>query len=102
MKSAVVISRLALADIDEQVAYLFNEAGESTAARFLRNLGRVWQRLERSPRTGHAFPAAMAHAYRWVPVPGFPKLLVFYRCEQGTVFVDRVLHSSRDIGPLLG
>jgi addiction module RelE/StbE family toxin len=87
----------AKADLFEIADYLEKEAGSKVAKAIIQRIRRQIRTLERD-----------AHRYRERSElgPGRRALLIgpwiaFYRIESDTVFVQRVLHSARNIKPTL-
>jgi toxin ParE1/3/4 len=99
----VRIRPLADRDIDGQVAYLAQEAGETVALRFLDAMERTFSTLAEQPALGslRLLDETRLEGTRVLPVAGFRKVLVFYVTSGDTIEVLRVLHGARDIPPLL-
>lgn len=91
-------------DLIEQASYLLEDAGPETSDRFLEATRRSAAHLTATPHAGRAWKSEDPRsdsAIRIWPVEGFPKMLLFYRPEGFGITVIRVLHSSRDLPPLL-
>lgn len=91
-------------DLIEQATYLAENASLETADRFLDAAERTAERLAEMPRVGRVWeglrPETQRHVRVW-KVEGFPKILIFYRLDDSGIAVIRVLHSARDLPPLL-
>ena len=94
---------LANADIDAGCDWLVREAGAAVASKLLDTLEKCFDEIARQPGSGlprwsHVLPVRGLRT--WV-VGGF-QYLIFYLDKTDEVDVLRVLHSARDIPPLLG
>jgi plasmid stabilization system protein ParE len=91
-------------DLVEQASYLAENASLETAERFLDAAERTVARLAGMPRMGRVWegqhPLTRNRIRVW-KVEGYPKILIFYRPEDQGISVVRVLHSARDLPPLL-
>lgn len=94
----VRLRALALADVDEAIAYHLQEAGADVALGFIDALERAYQHLVRQPASGsprYAHELNLPGLRSW-PLTRYPHL-VFYVEQSDHVEVWRVLHGSRDI-----
>ena len=91
-------------DLLEQAAYLAENASFEVAERFLDAAERSVSKLAEIPNMGRVWeglrPETQGKIRVW-RVEGFPKILIFYRPEDAGIAVVRVLHSARDLPPLL-
>ncbi len=97
MKPVVRRSR-ADQDIPEAVDYYLQEAGVTTALRFVDALERAFRHIARNPASGsprYAFELDLPGIRDW-PVKRFP-YLIFYTEHDECIDVWRVLHGQRDI-----
>ena len=74
--------------------------GPDVARRMALAVVEAAQRVTVRPLLGHARPALLPAPFRFWTVRGFPYVLV-YRVDRQPVRVARVLHTARDLGPLL-
>lgn len=91
-------------DLIEQATHLLEEAGPDLSDRFLEAARQTAAHLTATPHASRAWKSEESRsdsAIRIWPVEGFPKMLLFYRPEEFGIVVIRVLHSSRDLPPLL-
>lgn len=94
------ISPRAKADIRAIWTYLALESGrEEVADRVVDSLNRTFIRLRHSPSLGRDRKDDLRQGLRSHPSGRY---LVFYRVDNGTVRIVRVLHGSRDIPAILG
>lgn len=94
----VRLRALALADVDEAIAYYLQEAGVDVALGFIDGLEQAYRHLGRQPATGsprYAHELNLPGLRSW-PLTRFP-YLVFYVEQTDHVEVWRVLHGARDI-----
>jgi plasmid stabilization system protein ParE len=91
--------------IVEQADYYLLKSGSTLGQRWESAVDEAILRLLRLPETGAPvrFRSPRLAGIRWVPVPGFPKHLIFYRYfpEQELLRVIHVLHGARDLEALL-
>lgn len=91
-------------DLDDQAAYLGQEAGLDLALRFLDAAAETFAFLARNP--GNGAPRESKNpvfaGIRVRRVTGFEKHLVFYRLCEGGIEIVRVLHGHRDLDAILG
>jgi len=99
----VLVRAAARADLAEEAAFL---AGSSpaTALRFLDAAEQACGLLAGSPRLGRKVRARsrFLRGVRSRPVPGFGRVLLFYRPVRKGIEVVRVLHGARDLPGLFG
>ena len=90
-------------DVIEQAIYLGDEANDELALRFIDAVDAAVQRLAATPEIGRPRDAGnvrLAGMRSW-PVPGFPNHLIFYRTDEDSLEIVRVVHGSRDLVRLL-
>ena len=102
MIAKVVVRPRADRDLDELAVYIAEnnlEAGK----RFYDAAEKALQRISQMPQVGHRYTSELypRDELRAWPVPGFEKILVFYRVGNDMIDVIRVLHGARDIRRLL-
>ena len=89
----------------EQADYYRSVSDEELAARWEESTDAAMRSLLRFPERGAPcrFRSPALAGLRWIFVPGFPRHLLFYRCEpdRQTVLVVHVLHGARDLESLL-
>jgi plasmid stabilization system protein ParE len=83
--------------------YLIDKDAEQAAERFVVAIDAAIAQICRQPGLGAPKKLASAKlgGLRSWPVPGFAEIRVYYLFSSGVVRVVRVLHSKRDINPLL-
>lgn len=97
MTVELVVSPAALNDIEAILVYLAREAGETVAAKYRRELLRIFALLGDQPALGARRP----ELGRGVRLSIVAPYLVLYRYIHETVTVLRVLHGSRRISAAL-
>lgn len=94
----VRLRALALADVDEAIAYYLQEAGPDVALGLIDALEQAYQHLGRQPASGsprYAHELNLPGLRSW-PLTRYPHL-VFYVEQADQVEVWRVLQGARDI-----
>jgi toxin ParE1/3/4 len=97
------VSPAAETDVDEQAAYLAQEASLETALRFYDAASATFEKVARMPGIGEQRESAhprLAGVRVW-RVEGFKKHLIFYRPTGEGIEIIRVLHGARDIDRIL-
>jgi toxin ParE1/3/4 len=92
----------ALQDIADQAIYIA-ASSPAAAERYLEALEVTLQQLAQMPGIGRSrdyVSQRLAGLRQW-PVKGFDQYLIFYRADEYTVEVVRVLHGARDIAAIL-
>lgn len=90
-------------DLDEQAAYLAQEASLETALRFYDDASATFENLARMPGMGERRESGhprLAELRVW-RVEGFEKHLIFYQPADDGIEIIRVLHGARDIDRIL-
>jgi toxin ParE1/3/4 len=90
-------------DLDDQAAYLAQEASLETALRFYDAAAATFEDLAGMPGLGERRPTAnqRLEGLRVWRIKGFEKHLIFYRAVEHGIEIIRVLHGARDIDRLL-
>lgn len=98
------ISPAADQDLDDQAAYLAQEASLETALRFYDAAAATFEKIARMPGMGESWKSAQARlvGLRVWRVEGFENHLIFYRPAEDGIEIVRVLHGARDIGSIFG
>lgn len=98
----IVLSDAALNDILEQAAWYEEQSGSQLARRWEQAVISVLLRITATPATGAPciFEASELTGVRRVPVPRFPRHLLFYRFRRDELIVLRVIHGARDLESL--
>lgn len=85
-------------DIRDQLAYLA-EYGEDLVEKLIDALEDTFAHLAQFPQSGKLrfyYHPRLKNIRQW-PVKGFRKLLIFYRADDTSLVVIRLLHSARDV-----
>jgi toxin ParE1/3/4 len=95
-------SRLALSDMDE-IAETIRQDRPRSAVRFLNAVQSTVQRLLEQPESAGLFESENVEleGLRVSLVRGFKKYLLFYRIQENSIHVERVLHGARNLEELL-
>lgn len=91
-------------DLIEHAEYLLDEAGPDLCDRFLDAARLTAGHLADTPRIGRVWwsgTTGVETSVRVWRIKDFPKMLLFYRVDGFGISVVRVLHSARDLPPLL-
>ncbi|MGJ7581879.1 type II toxin-antitoxin system RelE/ParE family toxin [Variovorax sp. RHLX14] len=103
MKDKPIVPReLAQRDVEETVAYYFEEGSEPAALSFIAALERAYVHIGRNPATGslrYAHSLNLAGLRSW-PLTRYPQL-VLYVDREDHIDVWRVLHGRRDLSEWL-
>ncbi|MBU6401890.1 MAG: type II toxin-antitoxin system RelE/ParE family toxin [Verrucomicrobia bacterium] len=88
------------ADLTGQVDWYRDAAGSEVAERFVEAVEATLKSLARAPGLGRrrfsGWPELEGIRSFRVQRP-FHRLLIFYRCESGTVYAERLIHGARDL-----
>lgn len=99
----VVILPAARIDMLEQGEYYDSEGGEELGDRFIAECEAGFARLALYPESGTR--VRLKHPQledcRFILVPGFEKILIFYKLSDEKIQIVRVLHGARDIETVL-
>ena len=90
-------------DLEDQAAYLAQEASLQIALRFYDDAGATFEKLARMPGIGQQRESAnprLAGLRVW-RVESFENHLIFYRPTDKGLEIVRVLHGARDIDSIL-
>ena len=98
----IVLTDAAVSDILEQAAWYEEQSGLKLARRWEQAVTSVLLRLVATPAAGApcTFKAPELIGVRRVPVPRFPKHLVFYRLQTQEMVILRIVHGARDLESL--
>jgi len=97
VKAEIVVSAAALNDIESIIEHLTREAGPNVAAKYRRELLRIFALLRDQPGLGARRPKLG----RGVRLTIIAPYLVFYRHDDRTATILRVLHGRRKISAAL-
>lgn len=86
-------------DVDDIVRY-FDHRSESVGDRFFAAVHKTVEMLRRHPEMGTVLRSALGKTTRLRTIIDFKKYLIFYRVENDTLLIVRVLHGSRDYSNL--
>ena len=99
----VIVLDAARRDQLDQAEYFDSAGGTSLGDRFVEGCQSAFERLAAFPESGarvrYRHPAL--EGCRFILVPGFDKVLVFYRVSEDRIEIVRVLHGARDIESVL-
>jgi plasmid stabilization system protein ParE len=90
----------AIRDVEGAVDWFYDRGGPDVARRMAVATVEAARRIVERPLMGHARPDVLPAPFRFWAVSGFPYLLV-YDASAAPPKVLRVLHTSRDLPPLL-
>ena len=100
------VSEAASLAILEQAEYYRQVSDDALALRWEAAVDQAARSLLAMPERGSRcrLLAPELSGLRWVPVPGFPKHMIFYRFEpdSDTILIVHVLHGARDLQAILG
>lgn len=103
MKTArIILSDLAVADILEQADWYEAQADQKLAKQWQKAVTAALLRITQRPSAGAlcGFKADELEGTRRVPVPEFPKHLIFYRLHENEILILRVVHGACDLESL--
>ena len=88
------------ADFDLQIAWYIERAGEHVARRYaesvVQTLGRLCENPGMGARCEFKHPRLTTLRFCQIARP-FQKHIIFYRCDDKNLFVERVMYGSRDL-----
>lgn len=91
-------------DLVEQATYLAENASFEVSDRFLDAAKSTFAKLADLPTIGRPweglYPSTASGIRVW-RVEGFPKILIFFRPKGSSLTILRLLHSARDLPPLV-
>jgi len=98
----IFLTDAAVSDILEQAAWYEEQSGLKLARRWEQAITSALLRIAATPTAGApcAFKASELTGVRRVPVPRFPKHLVFYRVRNQELIILRIVHGARDLESL--
>ena len=97
MSLRIVEAEPAIADIDDVTDYLLEKGGPDVALRFLEAVKRVEELVASMPGIGalRDFGDPELIGMRMLPIPRFPKYLLYYRATDQFLVVFRVIHGAQ-------
>jgi plasmid stabilization system protein ParE len=87
-------------DLEHYAAWYQSEASWEVAERYLHAVSSTVARLSEMPGLGHPtrFSNPILRNLRCFPVERpFEKHLIFYRHDESTLYIERVVHGARDL-----
>ncbi len=102
MKRRIVVEQAAEEDLVETAMYILQDQPVA-GTRFIPAARDSFERLAEHPEIGRSYDTTHPRLQdiRLWRVRGFENYLIFYRAEEQTVFIERVLYGGRDIERLL-
>lgn len=92
MTFKIIVSPIALKNIEEAVEYYIFKAGKKIALEFLNDYKKVFKALEKNP-----FYQFHDNNYRFLPFKKFPYIAFFIVDEvSNTVFLNAIFHTSQN------
>ncbi len=103
MRIKVILKPQAKVDLVELSDFI-SQRNLAAAERFLDAVEAALGRLSKMPELGTPcdFQSSSAAGIRVWSISGFGNYLIFYRCQEDTIDIVRVLHGSRDIEVIFG
>ncbi len=89
-------------DLEDHVTYI-SQTDRDRAFRFFDTARQTFTALAQMPGMGRVYESDdddMVDLRKWA-VKGFKQYLIFYRYDDETIEILRVLNAARDLGPLL-
>ena len=95
-------SSVAINDIDA-IADTIRQDRPRAAVRFLNVVERTVARLQVTPESAAQYESDQTEleGLRVCQIKGFKRYLLFYRVRDNSIFIERVLHSARNLEELL-
>jgi toxin ParE1/3/4 len=95
-------SRVAISDIDT-IAGTIRQDRPSAAVRFLNSVERTVAKLQVAPESAALYESdhTELEGLRVCQIRRFKRYLLFYRVRNNSIFVERILHSARNLEDLL-
>ena len=102
MKRRIVVEQAAEDDLVETAMYILQNQ-PAAATRFIPAARASFERLAGHPEIGRNYKTThpRLQGIRLWRVRGFEKYLIFYRADEQTVFIERVLYGGRDLERIL-
>lgn len=100
----IVFRRSANKDLVEYYVYLYQQAGEELAERFLASAEKSFNQIALNPLIGSAVELKnkkLMGIRKW-RVESFENTLIFYIPDKGSISVVRVLYTAQDWWKLIG
>jgi toxin ParE1/3/4 len=99
------VSEAAARSIVEQADYYRETANDSLALGWESAIDEAVRTLLKLPERGAPcrFRSSSLAGIRWIPIPGFPRHMVFYRFVPGekSIVILQVLHGARDLETIM-
>jgi plasmid stabilization system protein ParE len=99
------VTEAAARSIVEQADYYQQVSGDALSERWTSAIDKAARSLCKLPARGAAcrFQAIELSGLRWIPIPGFPRHMLFYRYEPEAkvLLIVQVLHGARDLETML-
>jgi plasmid stabilization system protein ParE len=96
----LVYRPLFLADVTECADYLASEASDTVAAAWYEALKKALQQIKKTPQIGRLRRDLPMSGIRTLNLRKYPKYLIFYRLEKGTIELLRVRHGMMNLPEL--
>jgi toxin ParE1/3/4 len=98
----IALTDAAVNDILEQAAWYREISGTKLSRRWEQAVSSILLRISSTPAAGApcSFKAVELEGVRRMPVPHFPRHLVFYRFLDKELVVLRIVHGARDLESL--
>lgn len=95
----VVVRPAARNDQLDIAEYYDGEGGETLGSQFIHQCDAGFERLAQFPESGTLvrYRHPKLEGCRFILVPGFDKILIFYKALRGRIEIVRVLHGARNI-----
>ena len=96
---ALIVLPAARRDLIAQADYFDAQGGTALEDRFLKECDAGFERLSQFPESGTLVrhKHAKIEGCRFILVPGFEKILIFYKVLPERIEIVRILHGARDI-----
>jgi toxin ParE1/3/4 len=101
MNRRILIHEDASLDLHEHCNYLAQNSRD-TAFHFFDAARQTFATLARMPGMGNLYESEedIINVHKWA-IKGFKKHLIFYRYDDETLEILRIIHATRDLDPLL-
>lgn len=102
MSRRLVIKNQAARDLRQQAEYILQQGNVTAAEEFLAAAEATFAQLTDMPGMGKAVQLSLSlgEVRRW-RVRGFEDYLIFYRLQEPTLEILRILHGARDLADIL-
>jgi toxin ParE1/3/4 len=101
--ATIQLSEAAAADITDLAQWYADRSDDKLSKKWERAVTTALLRIVDFPKSGPLcrFNAIDLQEVRRMAIAGFPKHLVFYRVENDSVLILRIVHGARDLEKLL-